>query len=214
MTRRQGGPGGCRVRPPGSPKVGAAPGGAPAPPGRSAASGGSVAGGRAPLAAPIHRRRPDPAIRATTTRERSSGQSSEEPPHVSPVVLGHASHHEDGGGGEVGLPRASSARRSDGHFGVLHQPELVLQRGQLADVAVGAPAVELAGELERVAQALAADAQAVEVRHDAGALGPPRRLRDGVMPRVHEIGHGQDGGEAGGDRPPHRSLLHHGRRGR
>ena len=92
------------------------------------------------------------------------GQSFEEPVDLPPVPFGDAAHHEDGGGGQVGVSGGQGGQLERRHLGVLHGAELVLQHRELAHEAGGPAAVDVAAELEGVAQPLAPDAQGVEVR--------------------------------------------------
>ena len=123
------------------------------------------------MAAPIHRREARSCHSRDETRGRSSGSRRRSRRKSLRWCSATLPITKTVGAGRWASPRASSASARRGHFGVLHQAELILQPGEAAGVAVGTPAVELAGEFQRVAQALAADPDPVEVRRDAGALG-------------------------------------------
>jgi hypothetical protein len=93
------------------------------------------------------------------------------------MLLGHATHDEDGGCREVG-GQSEMGQAVGRHLCILEQAELILEFRQLPRVLLGAPAIELGAELERVAKALAADAEPVEFGCLAGSLRPSRRLDD------------------------------------
>ena len=90
---------------------------------------------------------------AAVDRADLAGQATQEALDLTAVALGHAAHQEDGGGREVLLAGGQLGQAQEGHLGVLHAAELVLERGELAHEASGAPLVDVGAELERVAQA-------------------------------------------------------------
>ena len=105
---------------------------------------------------------------------------------------------------------ASSARRRQATSASCMRPSSSWSAVSWRTKRAGATAVDLGAELERVAQPLAPDAEAVEVGDDAGLLGPLGRLGHRSVPGLDQVGQRNDGRHPGGHGTAGRALLRHG----
>ena len=88
------------------------------------------------------------------------------------------------------------------HLCVLHEAQRVLELHDAPYVAARLTPVDLGHELERIAQALAADTQPVEIGGHAAAPGSSGRLHGGLVPVPDQAGHDRDRGRHGRGRSP------------